>query len=57
MTRKYAMLQLLALGPLTIHECYEITGWPQKSVRGVLQHLRNTCLVDHDGKWGGVYRL
>ena len=57
MTRKDCMLKLLALGPLSVRECYEITGWPRKYVRQTLGDLRACGLVQHSGEWHGVYFL
>lgn len=57
MTRKECMLKLLALGPLSVRECYEITGWPRQTVRDTLGNLRALGLVNHSGEWHGVYFL
>lgn len=39
MTRTHAARRLLELGPLTRPEFAEITGWPKKTVNGVLSAL------------------
>ena len=39
MTRTHAARQLLALGPLTMAEFVEITGWPVSACRRVLSYL------------------
>lgn len=39
MTRNYALLKLLALGPLSRREIEEITGWPKRNVFYVLKYL------------------
>ena len=57
MTRKDCMLKLLALGPLSVRECYAITGWPHKAVRYTLASLRSEGLVNHSGEWHGMYFL
>lgn len=54
MTRIHAARQLLALGPLTLPEFAEITGWPTRTCRWVL-----TYLVDRQAevkREGGVYQ-
>jgi predicted ArsR family transcriptional regulator len=57
MTRQYCMLKLLELGPLSVRECREITGWPPQVVRKTLERLRAEGLVQHSGEWHGVYFL
>jgi DNA-binding IclR family transcriptional regulator len=58
MTRKHCMLQLLALGGLTLSECYEITGWPRIVVRRLVGDLVDRGLIVRTGPRGkGVYSL
>lgn len=45
MTRTYAALRLLELGPLTFREFAEITGWPVKASRRVWKHLLYSCWI------------
>jgi DNA-binding IclR family transcriptional regulator len=52
------MLQLLALGGLTLAECYEITGWPRIVVRRLIGDLVDRGLIVRTGPRGkGVYSL
>lgn len=39
MTKTYAARRLLALGPLTFREFYEITGWRYKQAQSVIERL------------------
>lgn len=58
MTCNYCMLQLLALGGLTLRELYEITGWPRQLVRRVIGHLVAFGEIIRIGSRGkGVYCL
>lgn len=58
MTRKHCMLQLLALGGLTLAECYVITGWPRKLVRKIVGSMVESGLIVRTGPRGkGVYSL
>jgi predicted ArsR family transcriptional regulator len=57
MTKQTCMLKLLEHGPLSIRECYEITGWPRQVVRKTLERLRAEGLVQHSGEWYGMYFL
>lgn len=58
MTRKHCMLQLLALGGLTLGECCTFTGWPVKTVRCVVADLVANGLAVRSGPRGkGVYSL
>lgn len=41
MTRTYALLRLLELGPLTRKEIREITGWAEDKLKYVLQGAKN----------------
>lgn len=45
MTRQYAAIRLLELGPLRFPEFAAITGWPASAAAAVLQHLRSQGLV------------
>ena len=46
MTRAHAALQLLRLGPLTLHEFVEITGWGDHRIATTtLRHLLRKELV------------
>lgn len=36
MTRAYALLRLLSLGPMRWPELVEVTGWPLDELRGLL---------------------
>ena len=45
MTRTYAALRLLELGPLTFREFAEITGWPVKASRRIWKHLLYSCWI------------
>ncbi len=52
MTRTYALLRLLELGPLTRKEIREITGWPEAKLRFVLHGQKNVGKVkNHEGLW------
>jgi hypothetical protein len=52
MTRTYALLRLLELGPLTRKEIREITGWPEQKLRFVLHGQSNVGKVqNHEGIW------
>ena len=51
MTRTYAARKLLALGPLTLREFADITGWPYRVVRGTISHLQQAGVIEWDGKW------
>lgn len=52
MTRTYALLKLLELGPLKRQEIREITGWTEQRLRFVLHGQKNTGKVEnHEGIW------
>ena len=52
MTRTYALLKLLELGPLTRKEIREITGWPEDRLKFVLHGQNNNGKVEnHEGIW------
>lgn len=52
MTRTYALLKLLELGPLTRKELREITGWPEERLKFVLHGQSKVGRVEScDGKW------
>ena len=56
MTRTYALLRLLELGPLTRKEIREITGWAEKKLKFVLHGQCNTGKVElFEGKWHRRY--
>lgn len=57
MTRTYALLRLLELGPLTRKEIREITGWPEAKLRFVLHGQTNVGKVEnHEGIWFRRYK-
>lgn len=52
MTRTYALLRLLELGPLTRKEMREITGWEEMKLRFVLAGLaRKRMVASLQGVW------
>ena len=52
MTRTYALLRLLELGPLTRKEIREITGWAEDKLKFVLHGQCNAGKIErHEGKW------
>lgn len=52
MTRTYALLRLLELGPLTRKEIRDITGWPEERLKFVLHGQKNVGKVEnHEGIW------
>ena len=52
MTRTYALLKLLELGPLNRKDIREITGWPESKLKFVLAGATNTGKVEnHEGLW------
>lgn len=56
MTRTYALLKLLELGPLDRKELREITGWSETKLRFVLHGQSNVGKVqNHEGKWHRRY--
>ena len=56
MTRTYALLRLLELGPLDRKQLREITGWDEQKLRFVLHGQRNVGRVEnHEGKWHRRY--
>lgn len=56
MTRTYALLRLLELGPLTRKEIREITGWPEEKLRCVLLGQYNNGRIEsHEKKWHRRY--
>lgn len=56
MTRTYALLKLLELGPLTRKEIREITGWPENKVQGLISYLSNMGrIVFFKDKWTREY--
>ena len=58
MTARHCIMQLLALGGLTLGEMYVITGWPRARVRQVVGGLVDCGLVWRNGPRGkGVYTL
>lgn len=57
MTRTYALLRLLELGPLERKEIRQITGWPEQKLKYVLQGQFNSGNVERkDGKWHRRYK-
>lgn len=57
MTRTYALLRLLELGPLDRKEFREITGWPEQKLKYVLHGASNNGTVQsHEGKWHRRYK-
>ena len=56
MTRTYALLRLLELGPLTRKEIREITGWAEDKLKYVLHGQCNVGKVElFEGKWHRRY--
>ena len=56
MTRTYALLRLLELGPLDRKEIRQITGWPEERLKFVLHGQSNVGKVQlHEGKWHRRY--
>jgi hypothetical protein len=56
MTRTYALLKLLELGPLTRKEIREITGWPEDKVQGLISYLSSKSrIIFWDNKWTKAY--
>lgn len=56
MTRTYALLRLLELGPLTRQEIRYVTGWTEKKLKFVLHGQSNVGRVQLlDGKWHRRY--
>jgi hypothetical protein len=52
MTRTYALLRLLELGPLERKEIRQITEWSEKNLKYVLAGAaRNGTVECLDGKW------
>lgn len=57
MTRTYALLRLLELGPLDRKELREVTGWDENKLRFVLHGQCNVGKVEnHEGKWHRRYQ-
>lgn len=57
MTRTYALLRLLELGPLDRKEIREITGWPEDKLKYVLHGQYNVGNIQkHEGKWHRRYK-
>lgn len=55
MTRAHAARRLLALGPLTLAEFVEITGWPYRQCVRLLEYLRDHGDIEHER--GGLYEV
>lgn len=55
MTRAHAARRLLALGPLTLAEFVEITGWPYRQCVRLLEYLCDRGEVQHERC--GVYEV
>ena len=52
MTRTYALLRLLELGPLTRKEIREITGWAEDKLKYVIAGAANKKTIwSVNGKW------
>lgn len=52
MTRTYALLRLLELGPLERRQIREITGWAEDKLKFVLHGQSQVGkVVNVDGKW------
>lgn len=47
------MTQLLRLGPLSLSECVDITGWPYASVRQTVSYLRDKGTIQFNQETGG----
>ena len=57
MTRTYALLKLLELGPLDRKQIREITGWPEEKLRYVLHVQSNVGKVENrEGIWFRRYK-
>lgn len=56
MTRAEVARKLLAMGPLTMREFRETTGWPQRCCIRVLAYLRELGHVRLDRR-GGAYEV
>lgn len=57
MTRLYAARKLLALGPLTLADFIEITGWPARRARQTLAALTDRGFIEYEGNTRcGLYR-
>lgn len=58
MTRTYAAVQLLRLGPLTRAEFHQITGWGVKKADLTLQQLREKGVIAYRGtSQRGLYQV
>lgn len=58
MTRRYALVQLLRLGGLTLAQIRTVTGWPDGAVRSTVWHLCERGKVVRLGRRGGsVYEV
>lgn len=56
MTRSYALMRLLELGPLTRKEIRDITGWPEEKLKRVINGLERQKKVRNvDGIWHRRY--
>ena len=53
MTRAHACTQLLRLGPLSLGQVVEITGWPYKAARYTLKHLSAQGVIYFNPLIGG----
>ena len=52
MTRTYALLKLLELGPLSRKDIREITGWAEKKLKFVIAGAANKgTIMSLDGIW------
>jgi hypothetical protein len=52
MTRTYALLMLLDLGPLSRKEIRDITGWPESRLKHILSGCSaNGTIESRDGIW------
>lgn len=57
MTRAYVARQLLALGPLSLREFVEITGWPYRVCTATLTNLRAAGQAIAPRTWREKWRL
>lgn len=56
MTRTYALLKLLELGPLNRKEIREITGWPETKLKFVIAGAANKgTITSVNGIWYRQY--
>ena len=58
MTRRYALVQLLRLGPLTRAEIIAITGWPDRAVDRTIAALCDQGRISRrNRRRAGLYQV